>query len=111
MHAWLCQEYSANFGCWWCLAGKSSHCFPSYAEYKRLTFRDLQLYTFAWLFGFFASLTSYYVIATYISKPTSAQVEVAVYPPMPGDVTPTSGEEALEKEQVTFDGKEVKEEV
>jgi hypothetical protein len=30
---------------------------------------------------------------------------------MPGDVTPTSGEETLEKEQVTFDGKEVKEEV
>jgi hypothetical protein len=30
---------------------------------------------------------------------------------MPGDVTPTSGEEALEKETVTFDGKEVKEDV
>jgi len=30
---------------------------------------------------------------------------------MPGDVTPTSGEEVLEKETVTFDGKEVKEDV
>jgi hypothetical protein len=37
-------------------------------------------------------------------------VEVAVYPPMPGDVSPVSGEE-VEKEQVTFDGKEVKEDV
>jgi hypothetical protein len=30
---------------------------------------------------------------------------------MPGDVTPTSGEEAFEKETVTFSGKEVTEEV
>ena len=37
-------------------------------------------------------------------------MEFAVYPPMPGDVTPTSGEE-VEKEQVTFDGKEVTEDV
>lgn len=89
-------------------------CMPGFAKSIQPTLNvggAWQLYTFAWLFGFFASLTSYYVIATYISKPTSAQVEFAVYPPMPGDVTPTSGEEALEKEQVTFDGKEVKEEV
>jgi hypothetical protein len=28
-------------------------------------------------------------------------VEHAVYPPMPGDVTPSSGQDAVEKEQVT----------
>lgn len=68
-----------------------------------------QLYTFAWLFGFFTSLTSYYVICKFISSPTSALVEVAVYPPMPGD-TPSSGPE-VEKETVVYDGKAIKEEV
>jgi len=63
-----------------------------------------KLYTFAWLFGFFVSLLTYYVICTWISPPTSAQVEHAVYPPMPGDVTPSSGQEVLEKEEVTVLG-------
>jgi hypothetical protein len=31
-------------------------------------------------------------------------VEHAVYPPMPGDVTPSSGQEVLEKEEVTVVG-------
>lgn len=40
----------------------------------------------------------YYIICTYISPPTSAQVEEAVYPPQRGDVSPQSGEEILEKD-------------
>ena len=31
-----------------------------------------KIYTFAWLFGFFVALSSYYVICTYISSVTSA---------------------------------------
>jgi NCS1 family nucleobase:cation symporter-1 len=67
----------------------------------------LQIYTFAWIFGFVFSLLSYYVICIWISPPTSAQVEKAVYPPMAGDdqvlgsVTPESGEEVMEKVKVT----------
>jgi hypothetical protein len=40
---------------------------------------------------------TYYVICTYISPPTSAQVLEAVYPPQAGEVTPSSVEEGLEK--------------
>jgi hypothetical protein len=36
-------------------------------------------------------------------------VEVAVYPPMPGDVTPSS--EEVGKETVTFEGPDMKEDV
>ncbi len=51
---------------------------------------------------------SYYVICKFISAPTSAQVAEAVYPPMPGDVTPSSGQEVLEKEgAIVTDDKEV----
>jgi len=39
-----------------------------------------KIYAFAWLFGFFVSVLIHYIICTYISKPTSAQVEEAVYP-------------------------------
>ena len=47
-----------------------------------------KIYTFAWLFGFFVALSSYYVICTYISPITSALVDEAVLPPQKGDVTP-----------------------
>lgn len=45
-----------------------------------------KIYTFACIYGFFMSLTSYYVIVTYISGIPGALVEVAVYPPQKGDV-------------------------
>ena len=44
-----------------------------------------QIYTFAWLFGFFIALSSYYVICTYISPIISALVDEAVLPPQKGD--------------------------
>lgn len=47
-----------------------------------------KIYTFAWLFGFFVALSSYYVICTYISPITSALVDEAVLPPQIGDVSP-----------------------
>ncbi len=47
-----------------------------------------KIYTFAWLFGFFVALLSYYVICTYISPITSALVDEAVLPPQKGDVSP-----------------------
>ena len=51
-----------------------------------LTFH--KIYTFAWLFGFFVALSSYYVICTYIYPITSALVDGAVLPPQKGDVSP-----------------------
>lgn len=48
-----------------------------------------QIYTFAWLFGFFIALLSYYVICIYISPITGALVEEAVLPPQKGDVSPS----------------------
>ncbi|KAH0544216.1 hypothetical protein FGG08_001661 [Glutinoglossum americanum] len=47
-----------------------------------------KIYTFAWFFGFTVALLSYYVICKYISPPTSAMVDVAVYPPQKGDISP-----------------------
>lgn len=44
-----------------------------------------QIYAFAWLFGFFIALSSYYVICTYVSPITSALVGEAVLPPQKGD--------------------------
>lgn len=69
----------------------------------------MQLYAFAWLFGFFTSLTVYYVIAKYISPPTSAQVEEAVLPPQKGDVSPISGEEEISEKEgaIVKDDKEI----
>lgn len=46
-----------------------------------------KIYTFAWLFGFFVALSSYYVICTYISSVTSALVDEAVPPPQNGEVS------------------------
>lgn len=40
-----------------------------------------KIYTFAWLYGFFMSLTTYYVICKYISGLGVAIIDVAVYPP------------------------------
>ena len=48
-----------------------------------------QIYTFAWLFGFFIALSSYYVICTYVSPITGALVDTAVLPPQKGDVSPS----------------------
>lgn len=46
-----------------------------------------KIYTFAWLFGFFVALSSYYVICNYISPITSALVDEAVLPPQKGDMS------------------------
>ena len=46
-----------------------------------------KIYTFAWLFGFFIALSSYYVICTYVTPITSALVDEAVLPPQRGDAS------------------------
>lgn len=58
-----------------------------------------KIYTFAWLFGFAVSTLGYYVICTYVSGPSGAMVEEAVYPPQLGEASPVSveGEEAEEE--------------
>ncbi|KAH0558403.1 hypothetical protein GP486_004938 [Trichoglossum hirsutum] len=58
-----------------------------------------QIYTFAWLFGFTIAVLVYYVICTYISPPTSAMVDVAVYPPQKGDVSPDGSGEEVEYDE------------
>jgi len=40
-----------------------------------------KIYAFAWLYGFFTTLPTYYVICKYISPPTASLLEEAVYPP------------------------------
>jgi nucleobase:cation symporter-1, NCS1 family len=53
-----------------------------------------QIYTFAWLYGFFTALPAHYVICTYISPPTKSLVDVAVYPPhVQDEPTTVEGEE------------------
>jgi nucleobase:cation symporter-1, NCS1 family len=50
----------------------------------------------------------YYVICTYISPPTSAMVDVAVYPPQKGDISPDgSGDEVIYKGGARGDEKEI----
>ena len=61
-----------------------------------------KIYTFAWLFGFFVALLSYYVICTYISPITSALVDEAVLPPQKGDVSP--GDDGIGSTYETKDG-------
>jgi len=56
-----------------------------------------EIYTFAWIFGFFSAMLLYYIICTYISPPTSAMVDEAVYPPQRGDIESPEPEEYLEK--------------
>ena len=46
-----------------------------------------KIYTFAWLFGFFIALSSYYVICTYVTPITTALVDEAVLPPQKGDAS------------------------
>ncbi|KAL6399909.1 hypothetical protein AUP68_17319 [Ilyonectria robusta] len=45
-----------------------------------------KIYTFAWIFGFTLSTLVYYVICTYVSPPTGAMVDEAVYPRQKGDI-------------------------
>lgn len=68
-----------------------------------------QIYTFAWIFGFFTSLVVYYVICTYISVPTQSLVEFAVYPAQKGEEAASviEGEDSMAKESyVTMKEKE-----
>jgi NCS1 nucleoside transporter family len=57
-----------------------------------------ELYTFAWIFGFFSAMLIYYVICTYVSPPTSAMVDEAVYPPQRGDIESPESEGYPEKQ-------------
>ncbi|KAI0624099.1 FUI1 Cytosine-uracil-thiamine-allantoin permease [Pyrenophora tritici-repentis] len=59
-----------------------------------------KIYTFAWIFGCFLSLVTHYVICTWISVPTDALIESAVYPPQKGDtdMPVLEGEDASTKE-------------
>ena len=72
----------------------------SRADFGGLTF--FKIYTFAWLFGFFVSLLSYYVICRFISPITSAMVDEAVLPPQKGDVSP--GDDSTGDDYETKDG-------
>lgn len=69
----------------------------------------MQIYTFAWLFGFFIALLSYYVICTYISPLTDALVDEAVLPPQKGDISPSNGSAYEAKDGVRAETKEVAE--
>jgi len=69
-----------------------------------------KIYTFAWIFGFTISMLVHYVICTYISPPTSAMVEEAVYPPKAGEASPETieGEDASDsKDYVATSEKEI----
>jgi nucleobase:cation symporter-1, NCS1 family len=69
---------------------------------------NYQIYTFAWIYGFFMSLSSYYIICTYISPITAALVEEAVYPPQKEDVVSPDGSDYYEtKDHVVTKSKEV----
>lgn len=70
-----------------------------------------KIFTFAWLFGFTVSLSTHYVICTYISVPTSSLIEVAVYPPQLEDIAGSilEGEEVSSKEMPISKAKEVTE--
>ena len=67
----------------------------------------LQIYTFAWLFGFFVALLSYYVICKYISPITGALVDEAVLPPQKGDVSPSDNSTYETKLGIRAETKEV----
>lgn len=68
-----------------------------------------KIYTFAWIFGFFTSLSTHYVICTYISVPTESIIEYAVYPPQKGEETPPiiEGEDGSAKESYVAKEKEI----
>jgi len=65
-----------------------------------------RIYTFAWIFGFFFSLTSYYVINTWIAPQHESLIEEPVYPPSVsrGDVTPDSEDAAGSTDYEVKDG-------
>lgn len=56
-----------------------------------------KLYTFAWIYGFVTSVLVYYIICTYISKPSSVMIDEAVYPRQRGEPAP----EHIEGKEVT----------
>jgi nucleobase:cation symporter-1, NCS1 family len=70
-----------------------------------------KIYTFAWIFGFTISLSTYYVIVKYVSGLGDAIVDVAVYPPQKSegasDEESGSGEIYEEKSVVDIKTKEV----
>jgi NCS1 family nucleobase:cation symporter-1 len=68
-------------------------------------------FTFAWAFGLFLSISTHYVICTYISVPTKSLVEFAIYPPQHEDVATSilEGEDVSTKEETVTKAKEVAE--
>jgi NCS1 family nucleobase:cation symporter-1 len=49
-----------------------------------------RIYSFAWIFGFTVSSSTYYVLCTFISPHKESLTDIAVYPPRKGDiVSPT----------------------
>jgi NCS1 family nucleobase:cation symporter-1 len=55
-----------------------------------------RIYSFAWIFGFTVTSTTYYIICTYIWPQTDSLIAEAVYPPgKEGHVTPTTPTEGL----------------
>ncbi|CAN9328979.1 unnamed protein product [Alternaria alternata] len=60
-----------------------------------------KVYTFAWIFGFYLSLVTHYIICVYISPATGSLVESAVYPPQKEAIAPIlEGEEPLNEETI-----------
>jgi len=68
-----------------------------------------KVYTFAWIFGFFLSLVTHYVVCAYISPATESLVECAVYPPQKGEVVAPvlEGEELSNKGTLVAKEKEM----
>lgn len=62
-----------------------------------------RIYSFAWIFGFFFSMLTYYVINTWISPQTVSLVDVAVYPPGKGETFTPPDIEAVD--DGSLDGK------
>ncbi|MCJ1380444.1 hypothetical protein MMC17_003548 [Xylographa soralifera] len=56
-----------------------------------------KIYTFAWIYGFFMCLGSYYIICTYIAPTTAGLVDEAVLPPHRGDTELSDGSEVFEE--------------
>lgn len=59
----------------------------------------VQLYSFAWMFGFTVSVLSYWVICTYISPPTESLVDIAVLPPGKSDEALVDAEQGSASEK------------
>lgn len=67
----------------------------------------LQIYTFAWIFGFTFSLLSYYIICRYISPITDALVDQAVLPPQLADGSSSDHDSYERKDGLRTHTKEV----